>query len=102
MTSDDAKIKEISRSWGAEVIDRPAHLATDTARSSDTVAHSLEALGDAPGPDDHFVLLQPTSPLRTAAHVTECIDRFLQSGARSGISVTQYGHHPYKAFRMKA
>ncbi len=46
---------------------------------------------------EYFVLLQPTSPLRTAAHLTACVEQFCESGARSAISVTQPRESPYKA-----
>jgi N-acylneuraminate cytidylyltransferase/CMP-N,N'-diacetyllegionaminic acid synthase len=39
-------------------------------------------------------LLQPTSPLRTARHLEECLDGYLASGARSTLSVCAVEHHP--------
>jgi CMP-N-acetylneuraminic acid synthetase len=42
------------------------------------------------------VLLQPTSPLRTAAQIDACVDAVL-SGSRSAMTVTAVDHHPGKA-----
>lgn len=101
VTTDDPALKALSLSLGAEVIDRPAELATDTALSRDVVQHALRALeaqGDLP---DFFALLQPTSPLRTAAHLTDCLDRFAASGAASAISVSAAEPHPYKTLRLE-
>ncbi len=96
VTTDDDEIKEVSRQWGAQVIDRPAELATDTALSSDAVAHALHFLEKQNKFPEYFVLLQPTSPLRTAKHLEECLRGFLQSGMESAVSITEAEHHPWK------
>ena len=100
VSTEDAEIKEISLRSGAEVIDRPMILANDNSLSSDTVRHVLELLrirGEMP---EYFVLLQPTSPLRTAVHLTLCIEQYLKSGAACAISVVEVEHHPYKCFTL--
>ena len=96
VTTDDDEIKEVSRRWGAQVIDRPAELATDTSLSSDAVAHALHFLKEQGRFPEYFVLLQPTSPLRTAKHLEECLQGFMLSGMKSAVSVTEAEHHPWK------
>ena len=100
VSTDDEEIGRVSRKWGAEVIERPAHLAGDEALSKDVVRHALihcrDELGLLP---DYFVLLQPTSPLRTAVHLKACIEMFLNSGMNSALSVTEAEHHPYIMFK---
>lgn len=96
VTTDDAAIAQAARAAGARVIDRPAHLATDTASSVDTVIHALDVLAASGQRPTHVVLLQPTSPLRTAAHVTACLDGFESSAARSAVSACPAEHHPLK------
>lgn len=98
VTTEDVEIKEISLQLGAEVIDRPQELSNDTALSSEVICHLLERLCQQEQIPDYFVLLQPTSPLRTAAHLNECIPAFLASKYASCISVTECEHHPYKLF----
>lgn len=100
VTTEDPEIKEVSLQWGAEVIDRPQHLATDTALSRDVVAHVLEELRGRGEFPDYFALLQPTSPLRTEKHLSECIELFLSSDKASAVSVTEAEHHPYKFFKV--
>lgn len=51
---------------------RPAELATDTASSVDVMLHALDAL--APDGTATLVLLQPTSPFRTAEDITGAVD----------------------------
>jgi CMP-N,N'-diacetyllegionaminic acid synthase len=98
VTTDDDEIEQVAKSYGAEVIRRPPSLATDTASSYDTVKHALLNLQGRGISFDSFVLLQPTSPLRRAMHVTEAIEGFVNSGAKSSISLCEVEHHPYKCF----
>lgn len=103
VTSDDERIEAITAGLGAEFIHRPAALATAAAQSEDVVRHVLDTLDpEAPG-ESVLALLQPTSPLRTAEHLTASIEAFRDSpGLRSVISVTEEPHSPYKAFRLEA
>lgn len=66
VTTDDPAVAALAAARGATVIDRPADLADADASVFDAIAHALNVLG---GDWDYLVLLQPTSPLRTAADV---------------------------------
>lgn len=101
VSTEDEEIKHISKLWGAEVIDRPAELATDLTLSNDVIKHALLYLKETSSLPEYFVLLQPTSPLRTSMHIKECIEMFFKSDAKSAISVTDVEHHPYKSFLIK-
>ena len=68
-------------------IPRPDYLASDRATSEALIAHALYAEFNKP---DYFVLLQPTSPLRTPADIDECISRAHRFSGRC-ISWDQYG-----------
>jgi CMP-N,N'-diacetyllegionaminic acid synthase len=96
VSTEDREIAEISRASGAEVIDRPSHLAIDTATSVDVALHAVEALAQRGVRPEILVLLQPTSPLRTAEHLAACLKAFLASTAASVVSVTEVEHSPYK------
>lgn len=98
VTTDDPAIADIARQVGADIVMRPSALAGDAARSQDAVRHCLEALAAQGAFYDVFVLLQPTSPLRTACHVRQCLEDFFASGAVSAISVVEESHSPFKAF----
>lgn len=101
VSTEDPEIRQVSLEYGAEVIDRPAELATDLALSADVVRHVLETLASAGRLPDYFVLLQPTSPLRTGAHVEACLSSYLDSTAACTVSVTETEHHPYKDFTLE-
>lgn len=101
VSTEDSEIRNVALKYGAEVIDRPVALAEDMVRTQEVVRHVLDVLraeGDDPG---HVVLLQPTSPLRTAQHVEACLEAFFASRAASAISVTEIAHHPYKGFLIE-
>lgn len=102
VTSDDERIAPIAAGLGAEFVRRPARLATATASSEDAVRHVLETIAPKPAGDGVLALLQPTSPLRTAEHLADCIASFLAApGCRSAISVAEEPHSPYKAFKLE-
>lgn len=100
VSTEDAEIKRISLSFGAEVVDRPKKLAGDAVSSFDVVKNVLISLYGKTQFPDYFILLQPTSPLRTAKHLAECIGQFDNRKYQSAISVTPSEHHPYKALKV--
>lgn len=76
---------------------RPPQLASDHAQIEAAIAHWWTRLDDKP---DAIVLLQPTSPFRTAAHVREALRLLGVTGADSVVGVT-VGHEPHFAGRLK-
>lgn len=76
VSTDDSEIAGISRQYGAEVIDRPAALATDEATTLSALQHVLSVVKA-----DTVVLLQPTSPIRDSNLIDKCIEKFQKSGA---------------------
>lgn len=101
VSTEDPEIKEISLKAGAEVLDRPHCLASDIALSRDVILDVLRKLDNDNQLPDMFMLLQPTSPLRTAIHIDECIESFLGSKTESAMSVTVAEHHPFKMLKVE-
>lgn len=100
ISSDDPAIIEVAVAAGAEApFVRPADLAGDTAGSAEVVRHALEAVGEE---FDLVVLLQPTSPLRSAADIDACIRKVAESDAPSCISVSEPAASPWWMYRMDA
>ena len=99
VSTEDPEIKETALSYGAEVIDRPAQLAEDHITTRQVINYLLVNL--LPALPDYFVLLQPTSPLRSGAQVTRCLELFTVNIARSAVSVTGLNCHPYKTVIAK-
>ncbi len=68
--TDSADIAAAARTAGARCPElRPGALATDTAPTRDALVWMLERLADAGERYDAVVILQPTSPLRSAADI---------------------------------
>lgn len=95
LSTDDEAIANTGRSMGASVpFIRSASLASDEASTMDAVFDALDRL---PG-FDVVVLLQPTSPLRTAADIDSCLA--LLDAAPACVSVCPASSHPYLTFRV--
>ncbi len=91
ISSDDDEILAIATEYDVLTIKRPDYLATDTATTFDVVEHAVQTL---PEQYDYIVLLQPTSPLRTAKHIDEAIDLLNTKSADAIISVCAMEHSP--------
>jgi N-acylneuraminate cytidylyltransferase len=95
VSTDDERIGRAAIEAGAELVRRPAELAGPTSRTVDAVRHAID---DQELPDDTIVvLLQPTSPLRTAADVEECLRLHGNRPTGSVVQVTEEDHHPWKS-----
>ena len=93
VSTEDAEIEEICKDFGAEVIDRPAELATDTAKTAPVMVHAaleLEKTGYKP---DYITLVQPTSPFRTGTFIDKAFEFFFAQNNKydSCFSGTQTG-----------
>lgn len=100
VTTDGDGIAAHAAALGCDVVRRPPELATGTSRTIDAVLHALTAL-DA---DDQtlVVLLQPTSPLRTADDVAATIRRWEEGDVRTALTVCPVEHHPLKTLLLDA
>ena len=96
ISTDDPEIAEVGKKFGAEVpFLRPAELATDISPSLDVILHAIHWLDDNEKyRPDYVLLLQPTSPLRTAADIRESIKLALAKQADSVVSVCESHQHP--------
>ncbi len=95
LSSDDEEIIQVAGRWGCVApFVRAGHLATDEATTVDVV---IDALQRCPG-YDWVVVLQPTSPLRTANDIDECLSECINQGASVGVSVCEASVSPYWMF----
>lgn len=91
VSSDDEEILTLAEENGAEALLRPQQLATDEASTLDVIGHVLDSIEDE---YDYIVLMQATSPLRTAQHIDEAIKQLSDTNADSVISVSKAEHNP--------
>ena len=97
VSTDDEEIAAVSRQFGAAVpFMRPAELARDSSPHIDVVLHALRWLSREEKYNPAFVLLlQPTSPLRTAEDIDGIIDLAIERRAEAVVSVSPACDHPY-------
>lgn len=72
-STDSEEYGKIALAAGAEVIFRGESVSNDTATTFDVIVDLFTKIGTS---FDYFVLLQPTSPLRTKKHIKEAIKLF--------------------------
>ena len=101
VSTEDAEISEISKGNNAEVIERPDELASDDSSSIDVILHVLDYLENRYELPDLFVLLQPTSPLRTSEDIEASINLFLESDCDSLVSVCELDHRSLLNFSLE-
>ncbi len=83
------------------VLDRPAELASDTATTDAVVVDALQRMEARTGaPYTHVVVLQCTSPLRTAEHIKAGVALAASSGADEVVAVTAAEFPPHWMFQM--
>ena len=97
VSSDDDQVLSVADYYGAERLKRDPHLARDESPIDPVVAefiHRQKLSGK-----DIIVLLLPTSPLRTAIHITEALAEFRDfPTCHSLISVYEINNQLMKAY----
>jgi CMP-N,N'-diacetyllegionaminic acid synthase len=80
VSTDDDQIIKIVQEYGLKIyFKRPAELGTDVSSSNDVLLHALNYFEKQNIYYDIIVLLQPTSPIRTASHVEAAFNLYNDS-----------------------
>ena len=90
VSSDDEEILNISKKTGAEILKRPEILASDTASTFDAIKHTINNVKGY----EYVVLLQVTSPLRSAKQIDQAIELLEEKNADAVVSVCEMEHSP--------
>lgn len=94
VSSDDEAILSEGERFGLRTVRRPEYLASDTATTFDVLVHTLECLAKEGVRPARLMLLQPTSPLRTAQDICEAVRCMDDTKAESVVSVCECEHSP--------
>ncbi|MEG0012031.1 MAG: acylneuraminate cytidylyltransferase family protein [Muribaculaceae bacterium] len=95
VSTDDAKIVAVVESMGLKVpFMRPDSLATDRSGTYEVLIHALDFYANKGIIYDTIVLLQPTSPFRTAEDVRQCIEKYTPQ-IDMVVSVKEASSNPY-------
>ena len=103
VTTDCPHVRTVTRAYsGVTAIDRPPELATDASLTVDAVLHAMAQIEALEASNTDIILLQPTSPLRTAEHIDAAYALYREKNAASVLSVTEETHSPFKNFTLTA
>jgi CMP-N-acetylneuraminic acid synthetase len=103
VSTDDDEIAAVAQASGLDApFRRPPELSGDRIGDLDVLTHALEACEALDSVRyDVVVMLQPTSPLRRAAHVAAVVEKLADGiDAVWTVSPTPLHHHPSKQLRL--
>ena len=97
LSTEDAAIADAGRSLGCDVpFTRPAELSKDETPHLPVIQHAAQWMRDhAAYRPDAVMILQPTSPLRSAADIAGAARLLESSGADSVVSVSEVSPHAH-------
>lgn len=102
VSTEDDGITKISRRLGVKApFKRPSSLTKEHISSMDVARHAATWFEKKGKHFDYIMILQPTSPLRTASDVDESIKQFLKKEADVLISVVRVIKSPFWLKRIK-
>ncbi|MDP3265885.1 MAG: acylneuraminate cytidylyltransferase family protein [Sulfuricurvum sp.] len=103
ISTDCKEIEEVAIKYGAKSLFlRPEYLASDTAKVIDNYIYTIDRLNSEFGYKiTNFVVLQPTSPLRTIEDIDGAVKLFKEKNADSVVSYTEE-YHPIEWHRYIA
>jgi CMP-N-acetylneuraminic acid synthetase len=104
VSTDSQEIAEVAtQTPGVEIIWRPEELSGDRIGDHPVLRHALLAQEDQTGEHyDIVLMLQPTSPLRTAEDIEGCITQLREGDwdAVWSVSETELAYHPRKQLAL--
>ena len=103
VSSDDDKIIEVAKNTGVEVpFKRPSNLSEDATPTLPVIKHALAYYKNIGEEFDAICLLQVTSPFRTVDFLDNALQKFINEGADSLVSVQKVPHeyNPHWTFEL--
>jgi len=100
VSTDSSEIAAVAKKWGLDApFVRPDSLSGDLISDLDVLCHAVEGTEATDGVRyDVIAMLQPTSPLRRAEHVTHAVQKLVREDwdAVWTVSPTDLKYHPLK------
>lgn len=100
VSTEDEEIAGIAAAAGAEIVDRPEELATDTARVVDVCLHVLDVMEQRGEHFDVMFCIYATAPLITGDDIVAMSDIAAPGKNDFVMAVTDYPFPPHQAMRM--
>jgi len=104
VNTDDEKIAEVAKYFGAEVFARPKNLGEDLTEDLPVFTHHILELKKNNDLPDIVVDLRATAPLRGANRIDEGIELLIKTGIKNADSVravSSAAKHPYKMWKLE-
>lgn len=89
VSTDDAEIASVSTSYGVRVVNRPSRLARDDSPTEAALIQVLEVLEAEGQQFDIVIVLEPTSPFRSAGTISRAIVACFAGAAPSILAVRE-------------
>lgn len=91
VSSDDLTALQQAKAKGVVALERSPELASDTSGMLEVMIDAIKQYGQN---STHLVLLQPTSPFRTAAHLEQAMS-LMTDGDQAVVAVNEPKGHPF-------
>jgi len=101
VSTDDKEIAEVSKSYGAEVLERPKELADDFTGTGEVVAHALKFLNEQSEHYDFICTIYATAPLLEVKYIKKGLNMLLKNpDAHMAFSVTSMPFPIQRTFKI--
>jgi len=95
VSTDGEEIARVARRWGAEVVKRPAELATDTSPIDESLRHVVDHLLETEGyQTDIVVIMQANLPFRAAGVIDKVVARLLETAVETVATAFEVSQSP--------
>lgn len=96
VSTDSAEYAKIAKEYGANIpFLRPEEISGDRSQAYDYIRNALDTYKDKLGEIfDYFIVLQPTSPIRTTEHIKSFLSLLIDEDRESAVSVCEAEHIP--------
>lgn len=102
VSTDDAEISDIARSFGARVpFVRPPNLSNDSATTVAVMGHAVQWLDANELPSEQLCCIYATAPFLTSADLKRGFEALESSQADYVYAVTEFDYSPYRGLETK-
>lgn len=101
VSSDDSEILEISKKYGAKIIERPSQISGDYSRDNELLEHAIKTELTNLSTESLLVFLRPSHPIRNPKTIDNAISIFQSSDKFDSLrSMKVSSEIPYKMWRI--
>ena len=101
VTTDDDKIAQISKEYGAEIINRPKELADDFTGTGEVIEHAINYLKEIGKKYKYLCTIYATAPLLQIKYLKEGFEKLQNSDAKMAFSVTSMPFPIQRTFKIE-